>query len=221
MHCDGWELIYSRLAKEKAGSFAGLLKEHKISPSVLNSASRKEIVLAYFQGDQAEKSAKKQETRAIQLADEADRIETLNANDATDRNWLLKLSPKVVATVTKELIEHKLTGFYFFPAVSGDLEEGYVALMREVSFLPRELAKKIAQGVTKAEAAGLGGRFGQFLQFETTDFSMPVGQLGSPNIEHLLQSFSLMFGRIGVTDPDPALIDKLCSRDFTKLGSRP
>ena len=38
---------------------------------------------------------------------------------------------------------------------------------------------------------------------------MPIIQIGSPTIEHVLQSFSNLFGRIGVADPVTEIIDQI------------
>ena len=41
------------------------------------------------------------------------------------------------------------------------------------------------------------------------DLAMPVVEVGSPTIEHILQSFSNLFGRIGVADPVDEVVDTI------------
>lgn len=83
---------------------------------------------------------------------------------------------------------------------------GYVALLREVKHIPRELALAIASGLDADAYLALqqqqpecAGR----LAVGKDDFSLPLGILRSPDIEHLMQEFSWLFGRIGIEDLDP------------------
>jgi len=48
-----------------------------------------------------------------------------------------------------------------------------------------------------------------YIDFTLTDFAMPIGEIVSPYVEHLLQTFSHLFGRIGLPDPDRAKVDEL------------
>jgi hypothetical protein len=41
---------------------------------------------------------------------------------------------------------------------------------------------------------------------------MPLGLLRSPNLEHLMQSFALFFGRIGIADIPPKYVAQLWAR---------
>jgi hypothetical protein len=48
------------------------------------------------------------------------------------------------------------------------------------------------------------------LSFTHSDFAMPIGELTSPQVEHLLQTFSFLFGRIGLPDPGKESVAALC-----------
>jgi hypothetical protein len=41
---------------------------------------------------------------------------------------------------------------------------------------------------------------------------MPISCIRSPEIEHLMQQFTHLFGRIGIEDPDSTYIDALSGR---------
>jgi hypothetical protein len=50
------------------------------------------------------------------------------------------------------------------------------------------------------------------LAVKSDDLAMPVGIISSPNLEHLMQTFAMMFGRIGLPDPDPSYVSALWER---------
>ena len=74
-------------------------------------------------------------------------------------------------------------------------------MLREITTLPKPIAEKLGRGLTESDCRNL---FGQpslaGLSFDKLDLAMPVIEIGSPTLEHLLQSFSTLFGRIGIPD---------------------
>ncbi|MBR0999622.1 hypothetical protein, partial [Bradyrhizobium liaoningense] len=108
---------------------------------------------------------------------------------------------------------HKLAGYYFLPKLETDGNEtGFVALLREANHLPRKLARLIAGGLD-ATSEGLSDQshWLALVDFTHSDFAMPVGEITSPQVEHLLQTFSHLFGRIGLPDPERAKVDAFCA----------
>jgi hypothetical protein len=110
-------------------------------------------------------------------------------------------------------MNHKLSGYYYLPAIDASSEqEGYVALLREVTYLPRALVSLIAKGVSQDDSILQGvPNWTVYLDFEVSPFAMPIGELASPHIEHLLQTFSYLFGRIGLPDPDSETVERMCN----------
>lgn len=214
-HCDGWELIYSRATKSAESSFLNTIQNHDISPTILYSKSHREIVESFFQSKDAAAGAKKSADRASGIVDEIELLSGLRINSLTDRNLLLANYKKLSDKVIQELVEHKLTGFYYLPPIDEIQDQPMVALLRESTFMPRELAKAVAGGVDRARAP-LCNRGASELDFSFDEFAMPVGQLTSPNIEHLLQNYSQMFGRIGVADTPKEVIERICALDLRK-----
>ena len=50
------------------------------------------------------------------------------------------------------------------------------------------------------------------------NLALPIGQVRSPNIEHLMQAFSTLFGRIGLTDLDESYVKGLLVRQPIMQG---
>ena len=111
----------------------------------------------------------------------------------------------------RELVLQRLNGYYFLQSVEDDGDEqGYVIVLREVNNLTRRLAQKIANGLDKDEAKSIPES--TVLNFGNELFAMPIGELKSPVVEHVLQIFSNLFGRIGVDDPPKAYLDSISTR---------
>lgn len=52
------------------------------------------------------------------------------------------------------------------------------------------------------------------------DIAMPISMLNSPNMEHLMQTFSNLFGRIGISNIPNDYVQELCRRQpsYRKLS---
>jgi hypothetical protein len=213
MHCDGLEILLANGKKAANGSFENILKQADVAPSVLIAIPRQEVVASFFDGESAKAAHKKLSTRAHELADLLDRLDAIDLNKVDDRNWLLGRFKKEGSTLVKDLMTNKVPSFYYLPSVTDQNEgEGYVVLLRESAFLPRNVAKQVADGVDKPSVPQL--LLEAHLSFKHDDFAMPVGRIPSPQIEHILQTFSYMFGRIGLDDYDPEFIAGVSERDF-------
>ena len=116
----------------------------------------------------------------------------------------------------KDLIEHKLPGYYFLPRISPDLDIEGVVLMREIYHIPSTVCGRIAGGLSRDDALTLDADCLRYFSFTQDDFVMPVGEVVSPSIEHLLQSFSNLFGRIGLQDHDQTAVERVVSRDYRR-----
>src|SRR6185369_14754044 len=116
--------------------------------------------------------------------------------------------------IISELLNHKLNGYYYLNALSPEHEEGdhFIILLREVSHVPRVLAMRIAHGLEYKEYSTLCQQYPLVegsLEMKPDGFCMPLGGMKSPDIEHLMQKFAELFGRIGIDDPDEALMSSL------------
>jgi len=113
----------------------------------------------------------------------------------------------------EELIAQRLNGYYFLPSVSPDgPDDGYVVLLREVRHLPSSLALAMSRGLERATFASMIEQDAELeakLTFEHNDFCAPVAVVESPRIEHLMQTFTGLFSRIGLEDPARSYVDRI------------
>ena len=219
IHCDGIEILLKNVLRSTQGSFENTLKQSGVAVSVLTSVSRKQVVTSFFDGEDVRKTQKKNAKTAHDQADRLDRLDTLNLSTCVDRNWLLNVYDKEVGDLVKNLVNNKIASYYFLPNVTEDDDkEGHVVLLRESAFLPRRIASAIANGVERPISKN--AEIESYLSFKFDDFAMPVGIIPSPNIEHLLQTFSHLFGRIGVDSPDDKTVFDFSTRKFLKVEVR-
>jgi hypothetical protein len=127
----------------------------------------------------------------------------------SDLHAALKINRRHAVNEFRRCIQQNMTGYYFLPAVRPDDDgEGWIVLLRSVQNLPPALAHELAGGLSRRDYEQLcktEERFRGRLDFNGTldDFAMPVGQINSPFLEHLMQTFSAMFARVGTDDiPD-------------------
>lgn len=214
----GGMLSIDREEADVKNRFKSLLAKRQLSASLLEVHSPDKIATLHFP-----RPAKSDSQKAIK--------ETKEAEDASEiAIWLSQLhqclaSPlpnrhamqtavircrKSVESVVKDLISHKLAGYYFLPSLGGLTEnpsqKGYVVLLREVHHMSREGVSRLAEGISKDAATTPPT---QGLCFDCFDFIYPVAELVSPWTEHLMQSFCNLFGRIGVADIDKKVLTQI------------
>lgn len=213
MKVDGADLVQETLYAQLRGSFVSILKQCDIATSVLLSVEPNEIVRQFFEIEDASKAAKKNAERARQIADG---LHLISSEDpATPKNELVDSEEKkIIAQTIKNLVQNKNQNFYFLPQIehNGD-NNGYVVLLREVAHISKEASSLIAKGVSNLEWPC---KEKKEVSFSHSEFAMPVGQIPSPQLEHLMQCFSFLFGRIGIDDIAESYIADATAR-FTSL----
>ncbi|KAB0671151.1 hypothetical protein F6V30_00730 [Oryzomonas sagensis] len=150
---------------------------------------------------------KKQRERYLYLLSQLDIIDALSVK--FNKNKFLELinsNSKIRDAIINDLVKHKLNGYYYIPGIGSEsIDTGYVVLLREINWLPNELATKMANGLSKAEYDYLVSKnklYDNKMSFSNTDYVMPISQMKSPYIEHIMQCFGTTFCRIGVKDTD-------------------
>jgi hypothetical protein len=227
LHRDGKQILAQRLRADSMGGLANLLKECGYSTSILETESPEVIATRLFPPDSIDKkiAAVRKKAEAIlakfALAQRAEQSSPKDRVCVEIRTNYLKL----VSGMLDDLVRHKLQGYYFLDCVdvNGD-DRGYVVLVREIQAMPRELTQLILDGL---DAHGFGfacEKFPEFrgrLQFGNATFAMPLAILKSPNVEHLLQTFAMLFSRIGLADTDPSYITSLWDKQPSVVEREP
>lgn len=205
---DGAEIILTRQLANLRNSQTETLEALEVSPSVLRTMPVRDVIEKLLKPIAA--SDRKSSNRVDKFITSQDQIEDIqSALDTCESDALrevLSKATKVTDQVVKELAGNRLLGFYLLrdmPTVYGEKPEHCVALLREVHHIPNALAERIIQGITSddwRENPILEVKCPRFVLDE--DYSAPVARLRSPWIEHLMQTWALLFTRIGVEDAD-------------------
>lgn len=113
--------------------------------------------------------------------------------------------PKEYQRMLQDLLSNSISDYHFVER-SEPVEDchGYVALLREIRYLPVTLADELRDGIDFQRFAELcrdQPRFADKLAIaDEEQYAMAVGVVQSPFIELLMQRFTNLYARIGVTD---------------------
>lgn len=214
----GGMLSIDREAAEVSNRFKNLLLKRQLSASLLEVHSPDDIAKLHFPvpaelGNQKANKEAKDAELAKQTASWLNQLQQCLAMSLPNRDDIQKSiigCRKSVEAVVKDLIAHKLAGYYFLPTLGGLTEKssnkGYVVLLREVHHVPRQGVAQLVKGISK-DASTMERTRG--LCFDCFDFVYPVAELISPWTEHLMQSFCNLFGRIGLADIDNKIMTQI------------
>ncbi len=222
----GGAIVLEKLLIELKAKFTGLLKKKELSGSLLDVYSPSKIAEDYFPSlnrqpaNNKERSEQADSEKALALASEIATIESALQTNHLDTPYddaLFASKTSIIQSVATELISHKQSGYYFLPDI-GQLTEhpsshGYVVILREVRTIYRETVQLVIEGLSKDKVDPEKKTTG--LSFDIFDFAYPIAELRSPWIEHLLQAFCTMFGRIGVDDIDRSMAAAIAKSVFS------
>lgn len=220
---DGRVIVSQRFMKETVGKMKSTLLEAGYSPSILETEAPQLLLDALFPAGVGQ--AQKSRTRFEDLCKRYS-VALLGISDDPPEGTCLqvaKMAPKLKDSVINELAHQQLAGHYFLSQLEPNGEDaGYIALLREIQTLPTAVALAVSNALEKDrfdEMCALDRRLVGRLRIGPGDVAMPLGMLRSPNIEHLMQAFSLLFSRIGILDPDPNYINTLWLRQQSIAGT--
>jgi hypothetical protein len=203
---DGLDILLDQENSDQNGKIKGMLKQAGISNAILDSVPLQKIADVHFrdEGNKAQKAAAK---KIREIIDEVESLRFARNSKCVDTtfSWFRQNRSKQVGEVIQRLAKHSILGHYLLEKiVSEDTDNlGYVCLLREVSTLPLVIAERLGNGVDRDTCGSLlaEDREAVNLNIGMGELAMPISEIGSPTIEHILQTFSTLFGRIGVADP--------------------
>lgn len=218
LHRDGRMILAERLEAEALGGLKAVLRDSGYNPAVLDTEKPEFLVANFFPDTATEKAmiaARKRATDQLQRYELAQRAKQSLPQECVCLE-VATTHQKYATSLIDELVRHKLGGYYFLEQVdvNGD-DRGFVVLVREIQAIPRKLAQLIVDGLDSQSFSAICATSPEFkglLQINSQNLAMPVGIVKSPNIEHLMQSFALLFSRIGVADLTSDYIRSLWAR---------
>lgn len=152
--------------------------------------------------------------------------EAKSAEKLAPHSWR-ELPDSIAKRVNSEatiLLDGKNQNFHFVDSVEphfGNANKaigcGFVAILRDVRTVSRELALQIVEGIDaeKLRLTATEDPTSFQLEINEDDFCMLTGELDSPFVEQLMQNFSLLFGRIGTKN-----VPKAYNAEINKLLGR-
>ncbi len=215
LHRDGLDILVEQEKNEQSGNLKTMLRQAGLSDALATAIPLEEIKKAHFSEDQSNKGHRKLSEKFAAYVTEVRDFHAIESGGDSEAlfSWFSRNRTKNIEEIVRRLSRHGVLGHYLLERIATeDLEgTGYVCLLREVVTLPRNVAERIGKGLDKPTYESLcdATLTGQGLQIGAEDLAMPVIEIGSPTIEHILQSFSNLFGRIGVADPIDKVIGKI------------
>ena len=219
MLCDGGNIAMDRVSADCKGNLRKALKDAELSESLLETKTVDEIYESHFRARESEKVWGPRCVKIRTTMDTYVRTQKLRAAGdlREERRLHLTANTVTVDTVVKELSGNRLSGFYLLrdmPTLNNDASN-YVALLREIHHIPTKLTREMVAGLSKEVWTGRGNDRMRCPKFAATDdLAAPVAKLKSPWIEHVMQSFTMLFARIGVVDNDFSAV----KRSLSPLG---
>lgn len=211
---DGLRLLASRILAASKGTMKSALRDSGLADSMLDTLSPQTVREHLGQmTEKAERNAAKRYTDAEtqKMMAEAALDAASGAKPAAD---LFDTQPKEYQRLLHELLSNGLSDYHFIEQSEPDEDcEGYVALLREIRYLPVALANELRNGIDFHRFGQLccdQPRYADKLTIANDEqYAMPVGMVKSPFIELFMQRFTHLYARIGVTDFSPSLMKSL------------
>jgi hypothetical protein len=149
---DGHDIIVSRVASDFDSRVESALKTIDLPKSIFNSQTLLSILETLIRAPDASQKLKKAEAKFVELEERRRSIARWQSGYSTSNADLYDHCDAFVRTAVKELIHHKMIGYYYLPNLEvGSDETGFVVLLREVNHLPRRLSRLIANGVNATD----------------------------------------------------------------------
>ncbi|HYD14182.1 MAG TPA: hypothetical protein VEC11_15150 [Allosphingosinicella sp.] len=206
------QVLLDRARRDVDGRLSSSLRAAGLPQSLLFAQSPRAILERIYRAPDAPRALSKAEPKFAASVDLCEALHNPTDGPETLLEFLCANFSGLKSGLLRELLAGALLGYYFLPRVHHDEAPlGYVALLREVSRLPSSLGQRVASGVEESELYGEVAQATQHLSFACNKFAMPVGEVPSPQIEHIMQALSNLFGRIGLRDYRQEYIDEICA----------
>ena len=214
---DGASLLGERLRADLNNGMRNVLRASKLALSVLETEEPDRILATLFAAGDKKTAGPRAQFEG--LCGKWHRVHAALAQNVAEAPFfhLAAADSKIAEQVVRDLVQHKVSGYYFLRSVEPEGDDlGYVVLLREVHHIHRAMAELLVRaGLARSdyeEMCRVHPNYRGRLNIVRDDVAMPVSMLTSPHVEHLLQVFSNLFGRIGVPDTPIDYLQELCAR---------
>ncbi len=215
LHRDFLEILLDRCDSDLLERFQNFLKRQNLAQSLLIAHSPRTIIESHFPETGANRDQQTARRKGMEIVERIESLAAVRALPAA-RKPVLELARDfdgIRSRLMKDCVHQKLSGYYFLPSVAiGGDSRGYIALLREVYHLPSAVARLVAEGLDASTCGGLISAVPQIaglLSVAPDEMAYVVSVLQSPYVEHLLQVFGMLFGRIGLPDPEENYVSGL------------
>ena len=211
---DGLRLLASRVLAESLGKMRSALRDAGLAESLLDTLSPQTLRehLETMTG-KAERDAAKRYSSA-EAHKEAAEAALKGVSEAKAATSLFNSQPKEYQRLLKDLLSNSIIDYHLVERSEPDEEcDGYVAVLREIRYLPAALARELKGGIDFQRFVELchdQPRYADKLNiYSDEQYALPVGMVQSPFIELFMQRFTNLYARIGVTDFSPSVMKSL------------
>lgn len=214
---DGLDILVENEIADQEGKLRRKLKEKRLSTAIADYVDFRQIAETHFPINSVNNPKKSGAIDFHELVTEIEIFRKIRSTDNFDYifSWFNdNRQPKVIDLIHR-LSRHNVLGYYFLERIDLSTKDPspHVCLLREISTLPKAIAQCIGTGLSKEDYDQMTlddtPHIGLCIPFG--DLAMPVSQIESPTIEHILQTFSYLFSRIGIADPDKLVLDEIVS----------
>ena len=208
LHRDFATILRDRLRPSLVGRLSDLLSSEGFSPTILDVHDYHSAVEALFPSTLTGKSIRRgtkarEAVEALRCIDHLSHL-PLSQDELTT---LKGISPRNASNLKRACLRNGLSGYHFLSHIDFEGQHtGFVVLLRQVYHLPIRIALAVARGMetdTNTSTSTI------FVTLKPGSFAMPIGQVASPYMEHLMQNFATLFSRIGIPDPPAEFEDHL------------
>lgn len=195
---DFTKVLADRIRKNQEKKVDQLSQKFEITSFIRSTFSKNDIIKKCV--PEKERKSYLEELEKMEIIDEA---LAQNGSAFEKSEKFLKFFKKESEKIIDDLLGHRLPGYYFLEEVDfyGSEKNGYIILLREMQTIPLNLGEAICNGLDEKSIDNcIKPLIKRFLNLENDGCSMITGVLKSPEIEHLTQSFTHLFSRIGLDD---------------------
>ncbi|UPU34780.1 hypothetical protein M1B72_15160 [Geomonas paludis] len=213
------KILCKNLTNDVDNKIKKCIEDSGIDSSILKYESLNNIIEKHYNPKLPDRKTEQTIEKISAEQDKMTRINEISNMASIDKLVVAELrtmNQKMFDKYIGDCMARKLSEYYYLPAIWAGKDEGngYVVLMRQIQSLPFALADAVAGGLEYPKYKAMSAENESYrgkLMFQTEDdFAMPIGQLSSPNLEHLMQSFSNLYTRIGLENLPNGLVDKVC-----------